>query len=244
MKFPTKQFISLSLLGAALLGFNSMATAQVTPPGQFGVDNPVLQRARNLARQAGERANGGLTRYRAEASMHGPASESPFVDNGDNTFTFTFLGGAPAQPPTIETVVTVAYDASTITVDYNGPIRTTEATLAQADLAQVELVEPAATTIPDMMEIQRGMNLARQAAEAENGGLSAYRAEMAMYDANLAPWQVNPDGSLTFNFYGAPPEAAIATVQSIVTVSADGSTVTVDYNGPVETPMPSDRALN
>lgn len=238
MQSPINHLISLSLLSTAIFGFNSTAVAQVTPPGQFGVDNPVLQRARNLARQAGERVNGGLTRYRAGASMHGPASESPFVDNGDSTFTFTFLGGAPAQPPTIETVVTVAYDASTITVNYNGPIRSGEATLTPVEFTATEI------PTPDTPEIQRGMNLARQAAETANGGLGSYRAEMAMYDGNLAPWKVNPDGSLTFDFYGAPPNGTVATVQSIVTVSENGSVVTINYNGPVQSPMPGDRALN
>ncbi|WP_200865513.1 MULTISPECIES: hypothetical protein [unclassified Thermosynechococcus] len=104
--------------------------AQTEPPPRenfnpFGVDNPVLQRARNWARQAAERANGGLSRYRAEASMFGPASQSPYVDNGDGTFTFRFRGGPPAEPPTIESIVTVNPDPSNpmIRIDYNGPIR-------------------------------------------------------------------------------------------------------------------------
>ncbi|BAY51173.1 hypothetical protein NIES2134_112410 [Thermostichus vulcanus NIES-2134] len=91
----------------------------------FGVDHPVLQRARNWARQAAERANGRLSRYRAEASLFGPASQSPYVDNGDGTFTFRFLGGPPAAPPAIERIVTVNPDPSNpmIRIDYNGPIQ-------------------------------------------------------------------------------------------------------------------------
>ncbi|ATS18970.1 hypothetical protein L5470_09715 [Synechococcus sp. PCC 6717] len=125
---------SLILCGT-LMGISS-AFAQLSPapPSQtfnpFGVDNPVLQRARNWARQAAERANGGLSRYRAEESMFGPASQSPFVENGDGSFTFRFLGGPPAAPPTIESIVTVNPDSANpmIRIDYNGPIQAQGAT--------------------------------------------------------------------------------------------------------------------
>ncbi|HIK24361.1 MAG TPA: hypothetical protein IGP91_00390 [Thermosynechococcus sp. M46_R2017_013] len=117
------------ILCCALTGVPAVLAQTEPPPREnfnpFGVDNPVLQRARNWARQAAERANGGLSRYRAEAAMFGPASQSPYVDNGDGTFTFRFLGGPPAAPPTIESIVTVNPDPSNpmIRIDYNGPIR-------------------------------------------------------------------------------------------------------------------------
>jgi hypothetical protein len=83
-----------------------------------------LNRAKNLARMAAEQANGGLSKYRAESSMHGPAINAPFVENEDGTLTFTILGRRPESSEyTIETVVTVAKDASVVNVDYNGPIR-------------------------------------------------------------------------------------------------------------------------
>jgi hypothetical protein len=83
-----------------------------------------LGRAQNLARQAAEQANGGLTKYRAERSMFGDPKDSPFVDNGNSGWIFTFKGGAPNAPePTIETVVNVSSDFSKIIVEYNGPIR-------------------------------------------------------------------------------------------------------------------------
>ncbi|MEG4086627.1 hypothetical protein [Microcoleus sp. POL10_C6] len=86
-------------------------------------NNIELNRAKNLARQAAERANGGLGNYRAEASMHGISRESPFVDNGDGTWTFTFKGNKPGSSVfTVETVVTVSQDGR-IRVDYNGQIR-------------------------------------------------------------------------------------------------------------------------
>jgi hypothetical protein len=80
-------------------------------------------RAMNLARQAAERANGGLNNYRSEPSMYGPATKSPFKDNGNGTLTFTFLGGHPTDPPTLQSVVTVSIDGSLVSVDYNGPIQ-------------------------------------------------------------------------------------------------------------------------
>lgn len=92
-------------------------------------DNAVAQitalgRARNLARQTAEAANGGLEVYRADASMHGRISDAPCVDNGNGSWTFTVRGGAPGfTTPTQETVVTVDGNNWTIKVDYNGPVR-------------------------------------------------------------------------------------------------------------------------
>ncbi|XGV96818.1 MAG: hypothetical protein ACAF41_29355 [Leptolyngbya sp. BL-A-14] len=87
-----------------------------------------LNRAKNLARQAAEAANGGLQFYRAEDSMHGPASRCPYVDNGDS-WTFTFLGSRVGSVTrTIQSVVTVYKNSSRIVVAYNGPIRTVQQT--------------------------------------------------------------------------------------------------------------------
>lgn len=87
-----------------------------------------LNRAKNLARQAAEAANGGLRVYRAEASMHGPANRSPFVDNGDS-WTWTFLGGRPGMAlNTIETVVTVYKQSRRVVVNYNGVVRSVRTT--------------------------------------------------------------------------------------------------------------------
>jgi hypothetical protein len=87
-----------------------------------------LNRAKNLARQAAESANGGIRYYRAEASMHGPAQNCPYVDNGDS-WTFTFSGNSVgSQTKTIQSVVTVYKSTSRIVMAYNGPVRTAQQT--------------------------------------------------------------------------------------------------------------------
>lgn len=83
-----------------------------------------LNRAKNLARQSAEKANGGLGNYRAEDAMHGPAAESPFVENADGTVTFDFVGSRPGtDTPSIQTIATVNLETGEVRLDYNGPIR-------------------------------------------------------------------------------------------------------------------------
>ena len=83
-----------------------------------------LNRAKNLARQTAEKANGGLGNYRAEDAMHGPAAEAPFVENEDGTVTFTFVGSRPGNnTPVVQTIATVDLATGEVSLDYNGPIR-------------------------------------------------------------------------------------------------------------------------
>ncbi len=102
-----------------------VASVQVTTPGSEGSIHPMdLQRAKNLARQTGERINGGLGRYHAESAMHGPAAASPVRVNDDGTVTFTFKGGPPGfVTPTVESEIKVNPANWAIEVLYNGPIR-------------------------------------------------------------------------------------------------------------------------
>ncbi|WP_332959677.1 hypothetical protein [Microcoleus sp. AR_TQ3_B6] len=128
--------MKLNIRFACLVGLSTLAVAvsptlsNANPAPESQTDgvtvinnNIELNRAKNLARQAAEAANGGLGKYRAEASMHGTSKESPFVDNGDGSWTFTFKGYKPGSSVyTVETVVTVFKDGR-IRVDYNGQIR-------------------------------------------------------------------------------------------------------------------------
>jgi hypothetical protein len=83
-----------------------------------------LNRAKNLARQAAERANGGLTEYRPEPAMHGPGQRTDYEELAEGVWQFTFKGRRPtATEYTIESVVVVDTNTGDITVEYNGPIR-------------------------------------------------------------------------------------------------------------------------
>jgi hypothetical protein len=132
-----KTFIVLAMTGTALVLGLAPANAQIPSkiqniiegildspktivnPSKPSYPDGALTRAMNLARQAAERANGGLNNYRAEKSMYGPAIDAPYKDNGNGTLTFTFLGGRPAAPPSMKSMVTVSLDGSVVTVDNN-----------------------------------------------------------------------------------------------------------------------------
>ncbi|XZN90731.1 MAG: hypothetical protein ACM65M_24430 [Microcoleus sp.] len=118
--------VALSIMAVGVCP--SASNANSSPQGEFDeitvVSNNIeLNRAKNLARQAAEVANGGLGEYRAEPSMHGVSSEAPFVDNGDGTWTFSFKGSRPGSSVyRIESVVTVSRNGQ-VRIDYNGLIR-------------------------------------------------------------------------------------------------------------------------
>lgn len=176
---------------------------------------PNLNRAKNLARQAAEELNGGLGEYRAEPSMHGRAERSPYVENTDGSYTFSFRGRSPESIDfTIESEVTVMADG-TVIIDYNGALR-------GGIIDGNEIVA---------VELNQAKNLARQAAEQANGGLGAYRAEGSMHGtAEDAPYVQLEDGTYIFLFRGRQPASLDYTYESEVAIAPDGS-VSMIYNG-------------
>ena len=127
-----KDILTLSI--AVIAPITTFTIADVIAPqtasAQFGIttvtiDSFKLNRAKNFARQAAEDANGGLSKYRAESAMHGPAFESPYKVNDNGTVTFSFMGSAPETPENMiyESVVTVTLEGYTVDIEYNGEVR-------------------------------------------------------------------------------------------------------------------------
>jgi hypothetical protein len=85
-------------------------------------DGLAMRRAMNLARQAAERTNGGLEKYRAEAAMYGSTERAPITANPDGTWTFRFRGAPPGvETPTVESVITVSR-VGQVTINSNTPL--------------------------------------------------------------------------------------------------------------------------
>ncbi|MEM9138123.1 MAG: purine nucleoside permease [Cyanobacteria bacterium P01_F01_bin.42] len=188
-----------------------------------------LARAKNLARQAAVLENGGLSLYRPELSMFGPALQSPFQRNEDGSVTFRFQGGMPGAT-LLDRETEVLVDAGAgVTVVYNGPVR--------GGIGGASLQDPDDSTLAILDEssfLARARNLARQAGVATNGGLDEYRPEASMFGpTSRAPFKKNSDGSVTFTFQGGAPLAQVPTVETAVTVTKAG-TVTVDYNRSIQ----------
>lgn len=186
-------------------------------------------RAQNLARQAAIKVNGGLSEYRPEPALFGPAADSAFVTNPDGSITFKVKGGDVGYTtPTQETVVRVT-PSNQISVLYNGPIR-----------IGLGIPQPTVPAVPSQSaNVQRdefliqAQNLARQAAIEANGGLDEYRPEASMFGpVDDAPYVKNANGSVTFTFKGGSPGASTLTQETIVTVMPTDQ-VMVNYNDPI-----------
>ena len=146
-----------ALLATLMLGAGSLQAQPLERVSPTTANQPLLlsqlgnplQRAKNLARQAAEKYNGGLGKYRAERTMHGPTSEAPYVDNGDGSWTFTFYGGPPGWEqggsPTIESVVTVIENGWDVSIDYNGSVR--DRRWGSSQISTVRLVDPRRDTL-------------------------------------------------------------------------------------------------
>lgn len=94
------------LIIAAIAPFLVMGSAislQAQTPSEENPSSPFteyryfiqLNKAKNLARQAAEKANGGLSQYRAESSMHGSPAETNHLQIAEGVWKFTFKGKRP-----------------------------------------------------------------------------------------------------------------------------------------------------
>jgi hypothetical protein len=91
-----------------------------------------------------------------------------------------------------------------------------------------------ATSSYSTADLVKARNFARQKIEFQNGGLNRYRADAAMHGPiSQAPVVENPDGTLTFKFFGGRPAYTTPTVESVVTIDPKTWTINVNYNGPV-----------
>ena len=85
----------------------------------------------------------------------------------------------------------------------------------------------------------RAANLARMRAEAINGGVSNYRADRCMYSTGAPNCLVRSNANgYVFRFKGGAPgwqqkRPNTPTVQSTITVSADGQTIQSVTNNPL-----------
>ena len=228
--------IALSFLTG---GITSPLLAQVNIPAEAvqpsEADIHFLARAKNLARQAGINANGGLNAYRPELSMFGPALESPYTRNADGSVTFKFLGAVPGAAVFDKETEAIVNPDSSVNVVYNGPVR---GAIGGGDLPGAGTQTVAANTensgtlaiLDDAEFPARARNLARQRGINENGGLGLYRPEANMFGPSAeSPHVVNADGSVTFTFQGGAPTAA-PTLETEVMVTRAGE-VSLLYNG-------------
>jgi hypothetical protein len=85
-----------------------------------------------------------------------------------------------------------------------------------------------------IIAVGRGVNLARQAAEAANGGLAVYQAAADFHGpASIAPCVDNGDGTWTFTVKGGKPGFTTPTQETVVKVDSNDWKVTVVSNGPI-----------
>ncbi len=113
---------ALLTLPVSALPMSAQTISTSLPPGSkmIFINDIAFNRAKNLARQTAEKINGGLSHYRAESSMYGSAWETPYKDNGDGTWTFSFTGHKPDSTiPSTKSIITVSQNGQ-IAVKYNG----------------------------------------------------------------------------------------------------------------------------
>jgi hypothetical protein len=197
-----------------------------TTPSNSGESPYFRSRAKNLARQAAERANGGLEQYRAEPAMSGPALTAPYVENSNGSLTFTFKGGVPGSGAlTTETVATV-YSNGAVQLNYNGPVRGSNIggaelpapAVAPANPGWIPAPPPPATAAPaPVAPVQNGSPIPVQTLPAPGSPLTPSRQGLP----TLTPQSSRPSQPTTIQPFELPlptpdvtpslPSPAIAT---------------------------------
>jgi hypothetical protein len=123
-KLPSSSTTSLPSMTTASTPLPSTGAGNGNSPGPNWVnEDAFFAKARNLARQAAIKANGGLARYRPEPAMFGPSAQTPAVKNVNGSITFTFKGGAPNSLDLITQSVVTVDPAGSVNLEYNGPVR-------------------------------------------------------------------------------------------------------------------------
>jgi len=125
MRSSIYQAIALAL--SLYISLNPASGSQAsTPPNNRFQEIMSLNRARHIARAAGERINGGVERYRAEPAMHQTIGDNHVQDKG-TYWLISFLGGTPEEVSiqrrySIYTVVKINKTTFQSEVLYNGHI--------------------------------------------------------------------------------------------------------------------------
>jgi hypothetical protein len=123
-KLPSSSTTSTPPMPTASTPLPKTVAGNNNSPGLNWVnEDAFFAKARNLARQAAIKANGGLARYRPEPSMFGPSAQTPAVKNANGSITFNFKGGAPNTPELIVQSVVTVDPAGSVNLEYNGPVR-------------------------------------------------------------------------------------------------------------------------
>ena len=95
----------------------------------------------------------------------------------------------------------------------------------------IEGSKKASDPLAQIIALGRAKNVARQAAEAVNGGIENYRAEDVMHGpVTKAPCTDNGDGTWTFNFQGMVPGESVPIRNTTVTIDSKTFDVKIDRN--------------
>jgi hypothetical protein len=121
-KIKMRAIVALGLVISLSIGAGGRGNAI---PNRFQ-EIVMLNRARHIARMAGERVNGGVERYRTEPAMHQGIGEQHVQDKGPY-WLIGFLGGTPEEVSvkgqySIYTVIRIDKTTFKNEVIYNGEI--------------------------------------------------------------------------------------------------------------------------